>query len=290
MMDLNKISSLIITIFFVSILPAQFCDISVTIDTRQLKENDRIITADLGDQLNIFFESTLFDEEYWDIEIPLTIQLIFEGVSEKSGERIYSAQCLFSNNSDQRYFSKLLQFPYSLGQGVIYSPVIFEPLASSMEYYGYIILAGEADTYEIMGGNRFYERARELALRGMSSLYPRGWNNRVILVDNLSKNHGLRQAKFFYYKAGAMIEDEDYIEAEKAYNKMIENLEWVDTTFGRERYTLLFLEAHARDLANIPPQVTNRQEILSDLIILDPDNEDIYETAQVNIETQKKEK
>ncbi|MCH8067943.1 MAG: DUF4835 family protein [Candidatus Marinimicrobia bacterium] len=262
-----------------STLFAQFVDVQVTIDDTRLKENHRRITGGLKNQIKMFFETTSWDQEYGDLQIPLSIHLIFDTVSDKGGINIYSAQCLFSSGLDQRYFAKIVHFPYSSGQGVIYSPVLFEPLASTLQYYGYIILAGEADTYEQFAGTRFYEMARELTFRGKSSQYPRGWSDRVDLVDQLTNNRGLRLAKFFFYEGFTLLQEDNIIGSTESFLKMIENFNWVSTKFPRERYTSIFLDAHAQELANLPKQFKQQKKILTELIQIDPDNEDIYKAG-----------
>ena len=175
-------------------IAAQFVTVSISVDDSQMKENDRRVTQGIDEQIQYFFESTVWDDEYSDLEIPLTVQLFFQSVADKGGQRLYGVQCLFANGSDQRYFAKSAQFPYSQGQGVSYSSVIFDPLASFLEFYGVLILAGEADTYDILGGTRFYERARDIALRGMSSQYSRGWRQRSEVVKKvLSGEKGPRR-------------------------------------------------------------------------------------------------
>lgn len=257
----------------------QFVDVQVTIDDTRLKENHRRITSGLKNQIKMFFETTPWDQEYSDLKIPLSIHLIFDTVSDKGGTNVYSAQCLFSNGLDQRYFAKAVQFPYTSGQGITYSPVVFEPLASTLQFFGYIMLAGEADTYDQFAGTRFYEMARELTFRGKSSQYPRGWSDRVDLVDLLSNNRGLRLAKYFFYEGFAFLEDGDVESSIASFLNMMENFNWVATKFPRERYTSIFLDAHSQELANLPKQIQQRKTILTELIRIDPDNEDIYKAG-----------
>ena len=66
--------------------------------------------------------------------------------------------------------------------------MLFEPLTGFLAYYAHLILAGEIDTYEFNGGNGSFELARDIALRGSSSEYRKGWGSRVTLVDNLNRN------------------------------------------------------------------------------------------------------
>ncbi len=259
-----------------SSVTAQFGDVEVNLDTQWLRGTDRVIVSEIADQLQIFFTTTPWDEQYGDLEMTLSIQMIFEGAAEKGGERLYTAQCSFSNRLDQRYFAKGIQFPYSRGQGIAYSPVIFNSLASTMEYYGYIMLAGEADTYEQFGGTRFYERARDLALEGERSLYPRGWSDRIELVDQLSKNRGLRLAKFYFYDVDASLQEEEIEASDESLARMIESLELIFFTFPREFYTMIFLSGHAHDFCDLPGILTNREVLLKLLVEIDPENKKTY--------------
>ena len=146
----------------------------VTFDDRLLRNSDRHELLPLITGVKHFFEDTEWDDEYADLQIPLHIQLIFDGTSEKGSEKIYLAQALFSNGVDQRYFDKSFNFTQKELGSLYYDAVIFQPLSSFLAYYANLILAGEADTYQVDGGNKFYEVARSIALRASSSDYTRG--------------------------------------------------------------------------------------------------------------------
>lgn len=269
----------IFLLFSVSFVSGQFGDVEISLDTQWLKETDRVVVEAIPEQLKIFFATTPWDEEYADLAIPLSIQMIFESAADKGGERLYTAQCSFAAALDQRYFARGIQFRYAEGQIVAYSPVIFEPLASTMEYYGYIILAGEADTYHRFGGSRFYERGRDLALEGERSFYPRGWSDRIDLVDQLTKNRGLRLVRFFFYEMDALVGEKKFAAADTALAQMIKNLELTFTTFPREYYTMIFLNGHAHEFCDLPLQLKNRERLLRLLIEMDPANKETYEEA-----------
>lgn len=261
-------------------LTAQFGDVRVSLDVHRLKEGDRRITSTLANEVTGFFKTTPWDEEFSNLEIPLNVQIIFEGVAEKGSERLYLAQCLVSN-VDQRYFARQMQFPYSMGQGVVYSPVIFESLAGTLEFYGFIVLAGEADTYEQFGGTRFYERAREMALRGISSQYRPGWRDRLELVDLLTKYRETRVAKFHFYDAMAYIEEGNFSEADSSFQKMMSALEGTFSKYPREHYSVIFLSGHADELSRIPSAVSSKAKMLKRLSDLDPDNKAKYQSGLV---------
>jgi hypothetical protein len=267
---------IIILIIFSSAVLAQFGMVDVTIDDRLLRNSDRQELLPLKDEVKRFFKDTQWDDDYSDLLIPLHIQIIFDGTSAKGSETVYLAQALFSNGLDQRYFDKSFTFTQKEIGSIHYDAVIFNPLSSFLTYYGNLIIAGEADTYEIYGGNRFYEVARSIALRGSTSDYSRGWTERLRIENLLSDNDGLRKIRVATYMG---IEHFDYGEYKAAINQfslMIDGLREVHDKSPREHYTMLFMDGHADELSDILGYLKNEQ-ILTDLIELDPDNREIYE-------------
>ena len=162
---------------------------------------------------------------------------------------------------------------------MVFSPVIFEPLASALEFYGYLVIAGETDTYEKFGGTRFYERAREIALRGLSSQYRRGWSERLELVNLMTKYRQTRLAKFHFYDAMAYIDEGELNSADEAFKEMMKNLEGTFTQFPREHYSIIFLTGHAEDLSKLPTGVSSKKKMLKRLSELDPDNKKKYQSG-----------
>ena len=268
--------TLLIFILFSGLSFAQFGNVDVTFDDRLLRDGDRQKLLLLKGEIKRFFQNTEWDEEYNDLEIPLHIQIIFEGTSSKGSEQVYLSQALFSNGIDQRYFDKTFQFTYNESGSLYYDAVLFNPLSSFLAYYANLIIAGEADTYELKGGNKFYEIARAIALRGAASDYPRGWTERIRIENLLSSNHGLRKVRLATYYGIELFEYGKLESATKQFHKMIAGLDEVYNQTSRDHYTILFMNGHAERLSEIL-SILRLDSILNDLIELDPDNREIYE-------------
>ncbi len=256
----------------------QFGNVKVVFDNQLLKVYEQQNVFPLQQDIARFIASTRWDEEYSDLNIPLHIQFIFEGAAQKGAQETYLAQVLFSNGTDQRFFDKSVQFPYGQGGTLYFDIVLFDPLASLLAFYTNLILAGEMDTYEPMGGTRTYEISREIALRGTASEYSRGWSDRAKLVNDMSTNYGLRKAKFSYFYAIDLFKNGELDDAVKEFGNMIKGLDEVYDRFSKEHYTSLFLKAHANDLAKML-QLLGRKNMLKDMMELDPDNLEIYQAA-----------
>ena len=265
-----------------SFLTAQFGKTQVSFDDRLLKGNERQILFTLESELMRFYTNTNWDDEFSDLSIPLSIHIVFEGVTPKGAVQTVLAQALFTSGTDQRYYDSGVQFIYNDAGSIYFDPVLFDPLSSFFAFYGYLILASEIDTYIPVGGTAHFESARNIALRGNSSDYSRGWKDRLQLCDNLSENFGLRKAKFSYYYAMELLQTGEPERSVEELENMITGLDEVYDRYPRERYTLYFLNNHARTLADAL-SLLGQEEILYSLKDLDTDNEAIYDSALVKI-------
>ena len=272
-----RLSSFAISIFFI-ITPifSQFGSIKIDFDDRLLRSDEKHDLLNLKEDIRQFYLNTSWDKEYSDLDIPLHIQLIFEGAASKGNVKTYICKALFSNGSELRYFDKGVQFYYSTGTSLFFDLVLFEPLSAFLAYYAHIILGGEIDTYDFKGGNTAYEIARDISLRGAASDYQKGWGTRISLVDDISKNTGLRSARLSYYIAKDLINQGDIEEAVKEFNNMLDGLEQSYIDFRREQSTQFFMKIHSETLAKIFSKI-GRRDLLTDLKQLDPDNNELYQ-------------
>ena len=272
-----RLSSFAISIFFI-ITPifSQFGSIKIDFDDRLLRSDEKQDLLNLKEDIRQFYLNTSWDKEYSDLDIPLHIQLIFEGAASKGNVKTYICKALFSNGSELRYFDKGVQFYYSTGTSLYFDLVLFEPLSAFLAYYAHIILGGEIDTYDFKGGNTAYEIARDIGLRGAASDYQKGWGTRISLVDDISKNTGLRSARLSYYIAKDLINQGDIEEAVKEFNNMLDGLEQSYIDFRREQSTQFFMKIHSETLAKIFNKI-GRRDLLTDLKQLDPDNNKLYQ-------------
>ena len=272
-----RLSSFVISIFFI-ITPifSQFGSIKIDFDDRLLRSDEKHDLLNLKEDIRQFYLNSSWDKEYSDLDIPLHIQLIFEGAASKGNVKTYICKALFSNGSELRYFDKGVQFYYSTGTSLYFDLVLFEPLSAFLAYYAHIILGGEIDTYDFKGGNAAYEIARDIGLRGAASDYQKGWSTRISLVDDISKNTGLRSARLSYYIAKDLINQGDIEEAVKEFNNMLDGLEQSYIDFRREQSTQFFMKIHSETLAKIFSKI-GRRDLLTDLKQLDPDNNELYQ-------------
>jgi hypothetical protein len=151
-------------------------------------------------------------------------------------------------------------------------------LTGFLAYYANLILAGEIDTYEFNGGNHSLEMSRDIALRGSSSDYKKGWGSRTTLVDNLSRNNGLRKTRLAWYIAMDLFKDGQMELVLEEMNTMLDGLEQSYRDIGRDNHTQYFLKIHSEEIARILSML-GQIELLKDMKELDPDRRQVYQSA-----------
>ena len=265
---------IILLILTSAITIAQFGKVEVTVDDRLLRNSERQKVSSIRDEITRFFSGQIWNEDFQGLKIPLNISVAFQGVAQKGGMETFHTQILISDGVDIRYFDKSLQFYYNPGNSIQFDPVIFDPLGSFLAFYAYTILAGYLDTYDYYGGNHAYDQAREIALRGMASDYPKGWGKRVQLLKEITGNKGLRDARFAYYVAMDLFDQGNPDAALKEFELMLKGLEIVFRQFPTGR-TLYFLNAHHEKLAH-RLNLLGQTDMLYQLAEMDPSHKDRY--------------
>lgn len=257
---------------------SQFGSVNIDFDYRLLRSDEKQDLINLKQDIKRFFINTNWDNDYSDLSIPLNIQIIFEGSSAKGNVKTYLCKAFFSNGSDLRYFDNAVQFYYSSGSNLYFDLVLFEPLSGFLAFYAQLILAGEIDTYSYRGGNKAFEIAREISLRGTSSEYQKGWLKRTAIADHLTSNTGLRSARLNYFTAYELFQSGLIEESIESYEKMFKGIEQSYFDYGREKNTQYFMKVHSNQIAKVF-QILGRKSFLERMLDLDPDNKEIYQTS-----------
>ena len=106
-----RLSSFAISIFFI-ITPifSQFGSIKINFDDRLLRSDEKHDLLNLKEDIRQFYLNTSWDKEYSDLDIPLHIQLIFEGAASKGNVKTYICKALFSNGSELDILTKAFNF------------------------------------------------------------------------------------------------------------------------------------------------------------------------------------
>ena len=261
---------------------SQFVEVNAELDLRRLSEGDRQLFDTMAEDIENYYINTQFSANESDLEMVIDIRLVLESVSRGGRQTTINAQAIFSNKLDQYFYAKGIQFPYKKGRQISYTS-IFEPLASFLDYYAFMFIATEWDTWEYMGGTTFYTRAIELADLGKDSDWSIGWDDRWKKSRKLKSNQYLRSMRFNYFSAldALSAEEVDMKTVKASMNTFYEDLITLDKKLGSNKETLHFLNAYHENIAELMA-VLQLRDALELLMFYDHDHKKVYESYLKN--------
>ena len=261
---------------------SQFVEVNAELDMRRLSEGDRQLFDTMADDIENYYLNTQFSADVSDLEMVVDIRLVLESVSRGGSQTTINAQAIFSNKLDQYFYAKGVQFPYTKGRQIYFTPA-FDPLASFLDYYAFMFIATELDTWGYMGGTTFFTRAIELADLGKDSDWSNGWDDRWKKSRKLKSNQYLRSMRFNYFSAldALSAEEVDMKTVKASMNTFYEDLITLDKKLGSNKETLHFLNAYHENIADLMA-VLQLRDALELLMFYDHDHKKVYESYLKN--------
>lgn len=176
------------------------------------------------------------------------------------------------------------QFNYAQGQPIVHNLEQYDPLASVLDFYVFVLLGYDYDTFSPEGGTRFFEQARRIAERAQAQSAV-GWSEigtdrgRMNLITQLldPRFKPLRRAYFDYHFAGL---DRFVTNTEEARESMLEVLQSLNELFdsvSRQFVLDLFFSAKYNELPDIFHGWSRSAEAYDVLAQLDPAHTSDYE-------------
>ncbi|MDP6853295.1 MAG: DUF4835 family protein [Candidatus Marinimicrobia bacterium] len=257
---------------------AQFFQVNASLDLRRLSEGEKQLFDTFAEDMENYFLNTSFASEASDLDLVVEIKLVIESVNQGGSQTTVNGQAIFTNQLDQYFYAKGIQFPYSKGRKMYFTPS-FDPLASFFDYYAFLFIGTELDTYEYMGGTPFYNRSIELADQGKDSDWSVGWEDRWKKSRKLKKNEYLRSMRYNYFLAQSAInaEEVDIKTVKSAMMNFYEELSTLDEKLGSNKETLLFLKAYHVEIAELLAAL-KIEGCLELLALYDHDHKKVYES------------
>ena len=256
----------------------QFIEVNVDLDMRRLSEGDRQLFNSIAEDMKQYYLNTLFSPDVDDLKMSIDFHLVLESVSQGGSQTTINAQAIFTNKRDQYFYAKGIQFPYSQGQKIIYTPSFdLDPLASFLNYYSFMFIATELDTWEYMGGTSFFNRAIELSDLGKDSDWPNGWDDRWKKARKIKNNQYLRSMRYNFFVAMDALKAEkvDINLVKTSMNTFYEDLKSIDEKLGSNKEALKFLDTYHVSIADLMAAL-NMREGLKLLTLYDHDHKKVY--------------
>ena len=154
---------------------------------------------------------------------------------------------------------KDFNFDYTEFQNLIFNPTSFDSnLISVIAFYSYMIIAMDADTFSLKGGDQYYALAQEVVNVAQAAGY-KGWSqndgnqNRYFLSNDLFSDtySAFREAMFMYHYQGIDIMNKDLKSAKEKIKDAVIKLTELHKVRPNAFLTRVFFDAKSDEIVSI---------------------------------------
>ncbi len=272
---------LIISAIF-STLNAQTIQATVSVQAERVQPEYQDILTELSRKIEDYINNFEWTGENESILIESGLTFIIETVTDRGAEKIFSGQFAINSPSKENYVDKSIQFPYQPDQFFTHQSGLFDPLLGLVDYYIYMVIGGELDTYFLKGGTIYYEKAKNIANEGLVSSYSRGWRDRLDQVNLITGgDHApLREAKFYYYEGLFFIEKRQNAQKAPQYStKVVDLLEKVHERRPNSSALKRFLDYHHQEMCKLFTYDETRENLFK-MMRIDNRHRETYEDCE----------
>jgi hypothetical protein len=239
--------------------------------------NTRFTDEDLSGErikcsMNIFFESSLGDNRYTARVFVGSLRPVYVR-DEKTSKTTPILRIL-----DERW-----EFLYVPSQPIVHDEFRFDPLADFLDFYAYLIIGCDVETYTELSGTRIFQKALNIANQGAGSTFSKDWQpgqtySRFSIVDELMNNRyqSFRTAFFSYHFDGIDLLGS---ETKKGLDNMLTAIETISelrrTQNPRSVLVRTFFETKYQEIAEVFLQYPDRL-VYNRLSAADPAHQGTY--------------
>lgn len=291
----------ILLFFFTTLsLFSQEIEANVVVNLEQLEFEARNNVSNFDRDLMSYINNQSFTGEKWEgPKIPVEINIYLSGGrNSKYSARMFIVSKRFLDGPDEitgqsvalRMIEDKWSFEYGLGAFLSFNMLRFDRISSMIDYYMFLIIGMDKDTYGELDGSKEYEKAKSIFQLGTSNQIPGfqsfsqpGEFTKYNLITELTdmRYEEFRKLIFAYYVDGL---DKMAFDKEAAIQAIAEIIQDM-ALFKKNKLTgpsvllQLFFDTKAQELASIFKGYKDKN-LFNDLIYLDPSNTMLYNEAR----------
>jgi len=269
---------------------------SVNLDISQLSGSDFDYLQDLERRIREYLNQRQWTEHRYRPEerIDCTFQIFIErtvGIQEFTAQLVVAARRPIYDTAQTTPTFRVKDqwtFEFSRGSSLLFEPNTFDPLTSVLDFYAYVILGYDYDTFSPLGGTPYFQEARRIADLAATA-NASGWESlgndqtRTALITEIlrPRMQRLREATFRYHLEGL---DRFVANTEEARATILAQLEVLDalTQDVSRSYALdIFFGTKYEEFAAVFRDSRLGSEAYTILTTIDPSHSSTY-NALVN--------
>lgn len=193
---------------------SQELDAIVKVNYEKLPTTNKDLLTNFAQDVQDYLNHNRFTGDTWDGDrIKCSFNIFFDNASD---ETHYSAQVSITSlrpiykSSKSSLMLNVLDnawsFTYQRGQSMYLNQSVFDPLTSFLDFYAYLIIGLDNDSFNMLGGSPFFSQAYNVTLLGANSNVPQGWekstspyNRRGLIEDLINEKYRTFREDFFQY-------------------------------------------------------------------------------------------
>ncbi|HOJ03047.1 MAG TPA: DUF4835 family protein [Bacteroidota bacterium] len=176
-------------------------------------------------------------------------------------------------------------FNYIKGTPFVHDEYQYNEIVSFIDFYIYLILGIDFDSYEPLQGSPYYQKALNVAQRSQTGRQAQEWRgqsnqySRLNFIAELlnAQYENFRSSLYWYYYEGLDFIETDKDLAQKAISRALEDLvEILNRTSARSLLLTMWLEAKSSEFCKLLDGYSNRGKVMSALVTADPARSEVY--------------
>ncbi len=283
---------LLACVFSIPAARAQEINANVSLNYSALSGDDAANVSVLGPAIESYINDYDWSNgSYTGPTIPVTLQIYL--LSASNG--VYSAQAFIGSeravyrSSDFSPIVRILdnswQFAYTQGEPLLHDQFNFNSLTGFIDYYMDIVLGFDCDSYNQMGGTKYFQSAANIVARAENSNFSDGWQpstsggySRYGLVnDLLSGGYDVFRTAFYNYEYNGI--DMLTTRPDSAQAVIAASVDTI-ASIAQQAGTLgsvirVFFDAKYQEIANAL-EGYHGEAILKELALVDPTHQAVY--------------
>ncbi len=270
---------------------AQELNCSVNLDISQLSGSDFGFLRDLETRIREYLNERRWTDDRFEPEerIDCTFQIFIEqssGIGEFSSQLVVAARRPIYDTAQTTTIFRVKDqwsFEYSRGASLLFEPNRFDRLTSVLDFYAFMILGYDYDTFSPLGGTAYFQQARRIADLATSQNAD-GWDQigndqtRSALVTDILRPRlrRLREVSYTYHLEGLDRFVESTEEARASILSQIERLQELTQEVSRSYAIDVFFGAKFEEFAAVFRDSRLSSEAYSILTTIDPAHSSTY--------------
>lgn len=294
---MNKTIPLFIAVSLATATPmvAQELNCTVELNTDQIEGTNTQVFETLKSAINDYMNTTVFTNAQFSANEKIECRLYFT-IKEYSDDtftgdlQVQSSRPVYNSSYTTtliNFKDSKIDFTYRENEPLVYSINSMESqITAILNYYAFLILAVDFDSFAPRGGEEYFERLKQIVQMAQSS-GENGWKafedtkNRTAVLSSFTDNTtaGIRDLMYQYHRRGL---DEMATSPDKGRAAITESLDAIKTIYANAPMSValsMFKDAKFDELVNVYSKAPSeeRQKVYN---LLQP----IYPTEQTRLE------